>query len=166
MQKMSKRLALGTAVGAVLIVGAMTGRASSPVGVTPTVLARGTFEPFRVKTAPSSLVDFDAKAKSHLDMIVRQHDYAANGSTGWHAHPGPVFITVVQGTLTFYEADDPTCTPKIVTAGQGYVDDGRGHIGRNETNEPAKDISVIIAPVNLPFRTELAPPGNCSFSNR
>jgi hypothetical protein len=75
-----------------------------------------------------------------------------------------VFVTVIQGTLTFYEYNDPTCTPIVVTAGHGYVDSGRGHIGRNETDQPATDISVIIAPVGGAFRTELPAPGPyCSF---
>src|SRR5439155_14221647 len=56
--------------------------------------------------------------------------YLPRASTGWHTHPGPVLITVLQGTVTFYEYDDPTCTPKVVTVGQGYVDDGHGHIWR------------------------------------
>jgi hypothetical protein len=133
--------------------------------VTPKVLARGTYDPFKVKTAPDSPVDFDAKAKSSMDIVVRQHDYIAGGSTGWHSHPGPVFITVTQGQLAFYEVDDPTCTRKIVNAGEGYVDTGHGHIGRNESGAPAQDISVILAPVGQPFRTDLpafANP-NCGF---
>ena len=134
-------------------------------GVTPTVLARGMYEPFKVKTDPASPVDFDAKAKSHVDIVVRQHDYILGGSTGWHMHPGPVFITVTKGQLAFYDADDPTCTPKIVNAGEGYVDNGHGHLGRNESGLPATDISVIIAPVGQPFRTDLPPRANpaCGF---
>jgi hypothetical protein len=97
-------------------------------------------------------------------MVVRTHDYAAGGSTGWHTHPGPVFVNVIQGQVTFYEADDPNCTPHVVSAGQGYVDTGRGHLGRNETGQPARDVSVILAPVNLPFRSELpAPNPYCGF---
>jgi hypothetical protein len=75
-----------------------------------------------------------------------------------------VFITVMQGTLTFYEYGDRTCTPHVVSAGQGYVDTGRGHIGRNETDEPAQDFSVILAPVGGAFRTNLdAPNRYCGF---
>jgi len=160
---MKKLIELLTVVGVVFIIGVMIARASTPSGVKATVLARGTYEPFHVKTDAHSLIDFQAKAKSHVDFVVRSHEYEPNGSTGWHAHPGPVFITVVEGTLTFYEAGDPTCSPRVVTAGQGYVDTGRGHIGRNESGGKAKDVSVILAPVNLPFRTELDPPGNCPF---
>ena len=141
--------------------------AEQATGVTPKLLARGTYEPFKVKTEPESPIDFEAKAKSHLDVVVRQHDYLAGGSTGWHSHPGPVFITVTQGRLTFYEADDPTCTPKTIDAADkvGYVDNGHGHIVRNESGAPAQDVSVILAPVAGAFRTDLplhANP-NCPF---
>ena len=138
--------------------------ASTPVGVTPTVLARGTYDSFKVKAAKHGPVDFKAKAKSPIDVVVRRHAYAIGSSTGWHTHPGPVFITVTQGTVTFYERDDPTCTPVVVTAGHGYVDTGHGHIGRNESGQPAEDVTVIIAPVGGTFRGELeAPSPNCGF---
>jgi len=147
-----------------LTVCAIVAWASPAVGVTPVVIARATYEPFKVKTEPDSLVDVEVKNKTHVDMVVRTHDYAVASSTGWHTHPGPVFINVVQGQVTFYEADDPTCTPHVVSQGQGYVDAGRGHIGRNESGQPAKDVTVIFAPVNLPFRGELpAPNPNCGF---
>jgi hypothetical protein len=29
-------------------------------------------------------------------------------------HPGPVLIQVVKGTVTFYEADDPSCSSIVV----------------------------------------------------
>jgi hypothetical protein len=41
---------------------------------------------------------------------------------------------------------------------------GDGHLVRNETSQPAQDISVITAPVEGAFRTELpAPNPNCGF---
>lgn len=138
--------------------------ASPAVGVTPTLIGRGTYDPFKVNTPRSSLVDFKAKAKEPLDIVVRTHDYVPGGSTGWHTHPGPVFITVLEGTVTFYDVDDPTCSPTVVTKGQGYLDTGHGHIGRNETGQAAKDVTVILAPVGLPFRGELQAPGpHCPF---
>jgi Cupin domain len=134
-------------------------------GVTPTLLARGIYEPFKVKTGPHSSIDFDAKAKSHVDIVVRRHDYLPGGSTGWHSHPGPVFITVTQGQLSFYELGDPTCTPTILNVGEGYVDNGHGHNVRNENGLPATDISVILAPVGQRFRDDLQPRANpnCAF---
>jgi hypothetical protein len=152
------------AIAGAVLVAAVIVRAEPPSGVTPTLLARGTYFPFHLKTGPHALIDFQAKAKSLVDVVVRRHDYAPYGSTGWHQHPGPVFITVTSGTLTFYEADDPTCSPHIVNAGEGYVDDGHGHIGRNERGAPAVDYSVIMAATGISgFRTDIAPPGNCPF---
>ncbi len=142
----------------------MITRASPAVGVTPTLIGRGTFERFKVKTDNQSTFDFMAQAKPAMDMVVRINDYAAGASTGWHTHPGPVFITVTQGEVTFYEVDDPTCSPTVVKAGEGYVDTGHGHIGRNETGSPARDVAVVIAPVGGAFRSELPAPGPyCAF---
>ena len=95
---------------------------------------------------------------------MRRHDYEPGSTTGWHSHPGTVYITVTQGQLTFYAYHDRTCTPHVVAAGEGYVDTGHGHIGRNETDQPAQDVSVIIAPVGGAFRGELDAPGPfCDF---
>ena len=140
---------------------AMVASASPPSGVTPFLIGRGSYDPFKVE---SDELGFEAKARREIDLVVRTHDYAPNSTTGWHTHPGPVFITVLSGAVTFYEADDPTCTPKTVYEGQGYVDTGHGHIGRNETGSPAKDVTVIVAPVGQPFRGELpAPQAYCWF---
>ena len=137
--------------------------ASPAVGVTPTLIGRGTYEAFKVKS-DNNFFEFEAEAKPAVDIVVRTHDYAIDGSTGWHTHPGPVFITVLEGTLTFYEVDDPTCTGKVLTAGEGYLDTGHGHLARNESGAPAKDVTVIIAPVGQAFRGELPAPGpHCAF---
>lgn len=162
---MKRKLSIVLAVSALaLAVFAAVTMASPPSGVTPTVLARGTYDAFKVKSVPDSPVEFEAKAKSSIDVVVRRHDYAIGSTTGWHSHPGPVFITVTQGQLTYYERDDPSCTPHVVSAGHGFVDDARGHIVRNESGAPAQDVSVIIAPVGGAFRGELDAPGPyCSF---
>ena len=162
---MKRKVFLVTATAALALVAfvAVT-LASPPSGVTPTLLARGTYDSFKVKSAPGSPVEFKAKAKSPIDIVVRKHDYAVGGYTGWHSHPGPVFITVTHGELTYYEYDDPSCTPHVVTAGHGFVDTGDGHMVRNESGQVAQDVSVIIAPVGGAFRGELdAPNPYCGF---
>jgi hypothetical protein len=141
-----------------------TAKAEPAVGVTPTVIGRGTYPAFAVQAADVRTLQFSSAAQAPVDIVVRTHDYAPGGSTGWHTHPGPVFITVMEGTLTFYEYDDRTCSAKVVSKGQGYVDNGHGHIARNESAAPARDVSVILAPVGQPFRGELSAPGpNCKF---
>lgn len=164
---MKRRVYLLAAAAVVLLtLAAFVGNtmASPPSGVTPTLLARGTYEAFRVRSNPHGPFKLKFWAKPRLDVVVRRHDYAPGATTGWHSHPGPVFITVTQGELTYYEYDDRNCTPHVVSAGQGFVDNGRGHIVRNESGQPAQDVSVITAPVGDPFRGELDAPGPyCGF---
>jgi hypothetical protein len=164
--KRKKRMILLTAVASVSVMAIFVAitMASPGSGITGTLLARGTYPAYDLKTDPKSPIDFKAKTGDQTDVVVQQHDYAPGATTGWHSHPGPVFITVTAGQLTFYERDDPTCTPHVVSAGHGYVDTGMGHIGFNNTNTSAQDVTVAIAPVGAPFRTELDAPGPyCNF---
>lgn len=166
---MRRRTSLFTAAAAVLALLALGAfvavtKASPPSGVTPNLLARGTYPKFFVKSLRPGGPNFAAFAFSPLDIVVRRHDYVPGGITGWHSHPGPVFITVTQGELTYYDYNDRNCTPHVVSAGQGFVDSGHGHMVRNESGEPAQDMSVIIAPVGGAFRGELDAPGPfCDF---
>jgi Cupin domain len=167
---MKRRFSVLTALAAAIAVAALAAfvaitKASPPSGVVPTLLARGTYDGFNVRSDPRGPIhNLRAHSTGPLDIVVRKHDYAPGSRTGWHAHPGPVFITVTQGELTYYHYDDPTCSPHVVTVGQGFVDTGRGHIVRNESGQSAQDISVITAPVGGAFRIELDAPGPyCSF---
>jgi quercetin dioxygenase-like cupin family protein len=164
---MRRRISLAVAVALVASAAfvAIT-RAEPAQNVTATVLARGTFDAFNVRSDPhGEIADFRAHSTQAIDLIVRQHDYQPHSTTGWHSHPGPIFITVTKGSLTYYELGDPTCSPHVVTAGHGFVDTGDGHVVRNESDQPGQDISVITAPVGGAFRTNLPANANpaCGF---
>ena len=159
-------LAAGMATVAIAGAGAVT-QASPPEGVTPTVLARGTYDAFKLKSLQKGVIDFRSRAKRPVDLVVRKHDYLPGSHTGWHTHPGPVFITVTQGELAYYEYRDRKCRRHIVRATDPrptIVDDGGGHLVRNESGQPAQDVSVIVAPPKGVFRGELEAPGpHCDF---
>jgi len=135
-------------------------------GVHRTLIGRGTYDRFMVNTDTNKVpFQYIAKAQPAIDIEVDTHSFDPLGSSGWHKHPGPVYITVTSGQLTFYEFDDPTCSPHVYKAGQGFVDFGNGHIGINEdSNIPATDVTVAVTYVGGPFRTDL-PAGNpnCRF---
>jgi quercetin dioxygenase-like cupin family protein len=99
------------------------------VGGTPTLLARGTYDAFKVRSFPHGKGDFKAEAKAPTDIVMRRHDYEPGSTTGWHTHPGPVFVMVIEGEVSFYEYDDPMCMPTVVRAGQGYSTPGAGTSG-------------------------------------
>lgn len=137
-------------------------------GSTSTLLGRATFgdptgEPFKVKRMTGDW-QVEVKAKPATDIAVQSIVFQPGAQSGWHSHPGPVFIQVVSGAMTFYESDDPACTPIVRTAGQGFLDVGEhAHIARNETAAPAQNVVTYFAPPGAALRIDEPSPGNCSF---
>ena len=106
----------------------------------------------------------ELKAKPSFDLAIQTITFQAGGQSGWHSHPGPVFIQVVSGTMTFYESTDPTCTPVTKTAGQGFLDYGdHAHLARNETASVAQTLVAYFAPAGIALRVDEPNPGNCPF---
>jgi hypothetical protein len=147
----------------------MTGPSfTSGSGSTPTPLGRATFADsiggtFKVKRMTGDW-HMEIKAKPAFDLAVQTILFQPGGQSGWHSHPGPVFIQVLTGTMTFYESDDPTCTPIVRTAGQGYLDVGdHAHIARNETADSAQNLVTYFAPPGAALKIDEPSPGNCPF---
>ena len=138
-----------------------TGTLSVPLG-------RSTFsdpkdQNFKIKRITGDW-SVEIKANPAFDISAQSILFNPGGQSGWHRHPGPVFIQVVEGTMTFYESDDPTCTPIVRTKGQGYLDKGEhAHIARNETQLPAENLVTYFAPPGVPLRIDAPAPGNCPF---
>jgi quercetin dioxygenase-like cupin family protein len=138
--------------------------ATSGSGITTTNISVGLFDDIRVRTnADGHKVKIDTKGAS--DVYVVSNVIAPGGNTGWHTHLGPSLITVKSGTITAYDGDDPTCTPHVYTAGDGFVDPGDGHVHilRNEGSVPAETIAVQILPHGAVRRVDAPDPGTCPF---
>lgn len=135
-------------------------------GTTPTLVGRGTFfEEFKVKRESGGW-EAEIEVKPDLDIAVQTVVFQAGGHSGWHRHPGPVFLLVKSGTMTFYESDDVDCTPIIRAAGQGYLDTGEhAHIARNESGATAENVVVYFAPKGEGLRIDAPDPENpnCPF---
>src|SRR5687767_10846851 len=144
----------------------LTPQFTASSGSMSTLLGRSTFAQganFKVKRITG---DWHVEVKAHpeLDLAVQQIVFQPGGHSGWHSHPGPVFIQVVSGTMTFYESDDPNCTPIIRSAGQGFLDVGEhAHIARNETGSTATNVVTYLAPPGAALRIDQPRPGNCPF---
>jgi hypothetical protein len=130
------------------------------------LIGRATFaETFEVKRRGEDHFRVKVKAKPALDVAVQVIDFPPGAHSGWHSHPGPVFISVVSGTMTFYESDDPRCAPTVRRAGEGYLDVGEhAHIARNEDPlVPARNVVTYFAPQGAALRIDQPDPGNCPF---
>lgn len=133
-----------------------------------TPLARATFSDpgdpvFKVKRITGDW-HVEVKAKPALDVAVQSIVFPPNSHSGWHGHPGPVFILVKKGEMTFYESHDPTCTPIRKKEGEGFLDVGdHAHIARNESGVAAENIVTYLAPPGAALRIDKPAPGNCPF---
>jgi quercetin dioxygenase-like cupin family protein len=93
------------------------------------------------------------KTEGAWESRVVHHQIAPGGETGWHSHPGPVFVAVIAGTLTKYEADNPD--PAVYPAGTGFVEEpGEVHNGRNEGQSDLEMISFLLTPEGEPTRID------------
>ena len=141
---------------------------ASTAPTTSTLLARSTFsDPHDQNLMIKRISDdwhFELKTKPAMDVAVQSIIFPPGSSSGWHTHAGPVLIQVVSGTVTFYEGDDPTCTPIVRSAGESYLDFGEHtHIGRNEGSQPAQNIVTYFAPPGAALKIPQPSPGNCPF---
>jgi quercetin dioxygenase-like cupin family protein len=147
--------------GAVGVIALQVAWATPPKGVTNTPIA-----------GPVVLDDIDVvqqapnygamiKTRGLSDAYVKHLTIAPGGDTGWHSHPGPVFVLVTAGTGTFYCVCDPTFTPEVYPAGTGFVEEAHMvHILRNEDDTNLEVTVLFLVPHGAPPRIdEPAPPG-------
>jgi len=142
--------------------------ATVPVSSTSTLLGRATFtdpkDPQLMVKRITGDFHVEVKAKPALDVAMQSISFPPGAQSTWHKHPGPVFIIVAEGTMRFYEGDDPTCTPIEKTKGQGFLDEGEhAHIARNESGAPAQTVVTYLVPQGAALRNDQPRPGNCPF---
>lgn len=133
-------------------------------GTASTLLGRGNFGGAFKVVRETGNWEAEIEVKPGLDLAVQTIVFQPGGHSGWHRHPGPVFILVATGTMTFYESDDPDCKPIVRSTGQGYLDTGEhAHIARNETPQPAQNVVTYFAPPAAALRIDAPDPGHCRF---
>jgi quercetin dioxygenase-like cupin family protein len=140
-----KLLLVGLLVGCASgVVALKVARATPPQGVTNTLLA-----------GPVAFDDIDAvvhtddfkariKTKGPADGYAAHLTIAPGGNTGWHSHPGLVFVLVRTGAVTLY---DPDGNPTVYPAGTGFVEEpGHVHIAVNEGRTDLELVVFFLSP--------------------
>jgi quercetin dioxygenase-like cupin family protein len=154
-------------VPVLIAIGAFT---AAPALATPGcgVLSENLLDPVPTAFFPSGLLNLMCidgrtwhlitRVKGDSDLYVTKHTFDPGGQTGWHSHPGPSLITVIEGTLTVYHDD---CTFETFSAGESFTDLGCGdiHDVRNEGATGAIDVAVQIVPHGAPRRIDVNDPG-------
>jgi hypothetical protein len=167
--EMKKLIGAAAALAALAGIAAVATALATPASMFSTVqLSKGLFEEIDIKSnelLPDHQVKL--KTKGDSDVYIVQNTVQPGGYSGWHYHPGPSLVTVKEGTATFYDGDDPTCTPRVYEEGTGVVDDSvdpsHVHILRNEGTVPLVTVTFQIVPAGATRRLDAPAPGNCPF---
>jgi quercetin dioxygenase-like cupin family protein len=132
-------------------------------GFLSNIVSRATVGAFQVESE-SGPWQVEIETSGISDIVTQTVTLGPGGFSGWHSHPGPAIVSVKSGTVTFYEGNDPSCTPHVFSAGTGFVEPGGDiHIARNEgTTDLTLNVTYIV-PQNAPQRIDQPASGNCPF---
>jgi hypothetical protein len=129
MKSMPKRHLIALVAGsALVIVGAAV--ASHVTVVDPATVPTG------MLAAHNSIDDVPVSALARAvkpdgtEFYVQHVRLGPNVATGWHTHPGPALVAVVDGSLTYEDAKANSCDRIVYDEGEGFVDRGFGHVHR------------------------------------
>lgn len=64
--------------------------------------------------------------KDFENVLMTRISFDDQAIVPWHTHPGPVIVTVAEGSLTITNAFD--CEPRVYESGEGFVDPGQGNV--------------------------------------
>jgi quercetin dioxygenase-like cupin family protein len=138
--------------------------ATPPIGVVSTTISGPvTFDPIHLwSRTPEHLVRIQAEGLS--DVYVIDVKISPGGQTGWHAHPGPAFVSVKSGVATEYQAEDGDCHRIVHPTGFGFMEtSGHVHNVRNEGADPLELVVLFLVPKGAAPRIDMPDPGTCPF---
>ena len=124
-----------------IVVFAGTVLATGASGFHPTTLSRGTLsESVHYNTGA---VKFQTKGS--VDFVTQTITFDPLGSSGWHAHPGVVLVSVMSGSLVHY---DHNCTAVVQDAGSAFTESGDepGLVNNVSTTTPVVVYVTFIVP--------------------
>ena len=88
-------------------------------------------------------------------MTTQLFSVAAGGHNGWHSHPGLVAVTLISGTIQWY---DENCVPTVYTAGDSWVEGSQPHAYRVVGTNAIQAVAWFITAQGQPYRTDLPAP--------
>jgi quercetin dioxygenase-like cupin family protein len=98
------------------------------------------------------------------DIAFQQLTFSSGAHTGWHTHPGPTFVAVVQGEGTLYHGV-AGCPAHKYGAGSGFFQpSSEVHNFRNETTGTVVIHAFYVLPSGTPntaIRTDQPQPTSC-----
>jgi quercetin dioxygenase-like cupin family protein len=152
------RLILGAAGAAVAIVGVafatpIVGLTSPPLAVgshNDEVHARGT-----AQTSTGERFKVELETEGPATFSTQDGAIAAGGHNGWHSHPGMVMVTLISGSIEWY---DDNCAPTVYSAGDSWVEGSQPHAFKVLGNTGIHLIAWFISAQGQALRTDQPAP--------
>lgn len=121
---------------ALIALAAGTAGATPGAGLTPVIVSRG----IATERVHFNTGEVKVQTKAPVAIVNQTIAFAAPSTTGWHAHPGVVLVTVTSGSLTRYDAH---CARTVYPTGSAFMESG-DHAGlvRNESTTIAASVNV------------------------
>lgn len=93
-------------------------------------------------------------------LVVAEVTWTPGGTSGWHRHPGPVLVNVVEGELELVWERD--CVPRTYAAGESFLDPGEVHNATNASDtECARAYAMFLGIPDGEPATVWVPPVEC-----
>jgi quercetin dioxygenase-like cupin family protein len=90
------------------------------------------------------------QTQGDIEVAYQRITIEPGGTLGWHSHPGPTVVTVFQGTLSFYHAEECTTEIEYLT-GQSFSNlPDEIHMARNEGTQPVVVFASYYVPLQSP----------------
>ena len=137
-------------------------------GFAPSPIVNGHFGTLNINTADQKTDKWGLHLKTldDSDIGADRLTVQPGGYSGWHAHPSPVFITVTQGTIEWYDA--ALCAAHTHTANTpsaSFIEPAYGpHNVRNPGTTVAEFVAITVKPIGFTgpaFRLNRDEPSSC-----
>lgn len=143
--------------------------ATTGSGFAPSAIVSGNFGTLNINTASDKTGKWGLilKTLDNTDIAADRLTVQPSGFSGWHAHPSPVYVTVLQGSINWIDGSNPLCTGQTYAAGQSFIEDAyQIHNVRNASSSAeAAFVAITIKPagfVGPAFRLDRPQPTNCA----
>lgn len=121
---------------------------------------------FRVTYDDGGTVDAELPCDAS-GVVFARVTWCPGGTSGWHTHPGPVIVSVTDGTVELVNERD--CVVRSYSAGDAFLDPGQGnvHVATNpSTSEHAVAYATFFGVPDGAPATTWVRPVDCESGDR
>ena len=157
---MKTRVKIIAGAAAVLAVAGIAG-ATPIVGLVSPILAAGDHSADIHKRGIGPVVEDGDRFSAELNtdgpatISIQDAAFALPGQNGWHSHPGLVAVTLISGSIEWF---DENCVSTVYKAGDSWVEGSQKHAFRNIGPGPVHLMAWFITAQGSPLRHDETAP--------